>query len=360
MRRLTLLARLAFFSLVLCGVGSVARADDPFTVKGIGVDASASSATEAQTIAINSGRGRAWTTLYRRLTKAQDWPRQPALDDAALQRIIRNYLPANERRSTTRYVASMTYVFNADAVRRIIRHDNIAYTDMQAKPILVVPMAPDYQPHAAWTAAWSNPHYAQGAVSLVLPADDAVNAAALGALKFATASWQDVEPVASRLHATEAWLVLAQTANGQLTVKLRRLGPGSSPTIPDITVPVPAKTPAAKAYASAGDAAANAIVDAWKGRSSIDFGKHSKLLAEVRIESLGAWSAMLQRLATVPTVTEVGIVAMNTGEARIAISYAGTPDQLTQLMAQAGFELSNAGGTWWLAAQHANADADSK
>ena len=358
MRRLTVLA---FFALAFSTLVPAARAaDDPFTVSGIAVDASASSATEAQTIAINSGRARAWATLYRRLTKAQDWPRQPALDETTLQRLIRNYLPKNERRSTTRYVASMTYVFNADAVRRIFRQDNIAYADTQAKPILIVPMSPEYQQRSGWTSVWANPHYTGGAVPLVLPAGDAVDASALGALKFSAAAWQDVEPVASRAHAAEAWLVQAQTANGEITVKLRRLGPGASPTLPDVVVPIPPGTPPAKVYASAADATANAIIDAWKGRAAVDYGKRSKLVAEVRIDSLGTWSAILQKLGTIPTISDVGVVAMNTGEARIAVSYVGTSDQLSLSLTQAGLALSNDDGTWWLAMQTANADTSSQ
>jgi hypothetical protein len=349
MQRLTVLA---FLALAFLAVAPAARAaDDPFTVTGVAVDASAASAIEAQTIAINGGRAKAWATLYRRLTKAQDWPHQPQLDDVTIERLIRNYLPVNERRSTTRYVANMTYVFNADAVRRIFRQYNIAYADAQAKPILIVPMAPGYQAHSAWASAWANPHYSQGAVPLLLPLSDTLDMSALGALKFPVSTWQDVEPVASRVHADEAWLVLVQPANGQVVVKLRRLGSGSSPTIPDVTVPVPPKTPPAKVYAMAAEAGANAVIDAWKARAAIDFGKRSKLIAEVRIDSFAAWSAMLQKLATVSTVSDVGVVAMNTGEARIAISYVGTPDQLSDLVKQAGLELSNDDGTWWLAAQ---------
>jgi hypothetical protein len=332
-------------------------AEDPFTVTGITVDASASSAVEAQTIAINSGRARAWTALWHRLTKAQDWAKQPPLDDVTIQRLIRSYLPVNERRSTTRYVASMTYVFNPDAVRRIFRQYNIAYADAQARPILIVPMAPTYQPHAAWTAVWANPHYASGAVPVVLPVGDAIDTAALGAVKFATSTWQDVEPAASRVHADEVWLLWLQPASGQLVIKLKRLAAGNSPPVPDVVVPVPPKTPPAKALASAADAVDNALIDAWKARAAIDFGKRSKLVAEVHIESLAAWSALLQKLGAVSTVSDVGVVAMNTGEARIVISYVGTADQLSGLVHQAGLDLTDDDGTWWLGPQSPDSPA---
>jgi hypothetical protein len=349
--------RLIFIVLLVLGlqVAYAAPAQDPFTVSGIRVDATAASATEAETIAINAGRARAWTALYRRLTKQQDWPRQPQLDDLTLERIVRNYIPANERRSTTRYVASMTYEFNADAVRRILQRNDVAFSDAQARPILVIPMAPGFQPGSAWTAAWADAHLAAGAVPLVLPQGDVSE---LDSLDIATSGWQDVQAAASRVHAQEAYLAELDAGSSPLTVKLKRLGPGSSPAIPDVVVPVPPLTPPAKAYASAADAAANAIIDASKARSAIDFGKHSKVVADVRIDSLSAWSTLQQKLAAIPSVTDVFIIAMNIGEARIAISYVGTQDQFSDQLAQAGLELSSRNGTWTLSTQTASASAD--
>jgi hypothetical protein len=330
-------------------------AQDPFTVSGIQVDATAASATQAETIAINSGRAKAWTALYRHLTKQEDWPRQPALDEVTLQRIVRNYLPMNARRSTTRYVASMTYVFNADAVRRILQRNDIVYTDVQAHPIVVIPLAPGYQAHSPWTAAWSDPHYASGPVPLLLPQGDT---SALGGLNFATAGVKDVQPFTSRAHAQEAYLAELQPANGAMTIKLKRLGPGPSPSIPDVSVPVPPRTPPAKAYASAADATASAIIDAWKGRSAVDFTKRSRLVADIRFDSLSQWSAFQQKLATTPGVTDVFVVAMNIGEARLAISYMGTQDQLSEQLAQAGIDLSSQDGAWTLSTQTASSETD--
>ena len=56
------------------------HAEDLYTVSGVHVDASASSSAEALNLAIAQGRPKAWQILYRRLTRQQDWTRQPALD----------------------------------------------------------------------------------------------------------------------------------------------------------------------------------------------------------------------------------------------------------------------------------------
>jgi hypothetical protein len=46
---------------------------------------------------------------------------------------------------------------------------------------------------------------------------------------------------------------------------------------------------------------------------------------------------------------------MDIGEARIAISYAGTTDQLNEQLSHAGLALSNDNGQWWLSRSEAGA-----
>src|SRR6201999_1087508 len=105
-------------------------------VPHVHVDASGASSTEALNAAIAQGRSRAFQIVYRRLTRQADWTKQPALDAAGLLRISRGYNIANERRSTTRYVADVTYMFNPEAVARLLRSAGIAFTQGTAKRIL--------------------------------------------------------------------------------------------------------------------------------------------------------------------------------------------------------------------------------
>jgi Uncharacterized protein conserved in bacteria (DUF2066) len=341
------------FACLLTLAGARA-ADDPFSVSGIAVDASAASASVAQNEAINGGRARAWTTLYRRLTKSQDWSKQPVIDDLTLQRMIRSYMPSNERRSTTRYVANMTYVFNPDAVRRLLRAQNIAYVDIETKPVLVVAMAPGYSPRSPWAAQWANPKFAGGAVPLLPPVGDALDQQSLGALNFATAQWQDVEPAASRVHATEAFLVQAAAAKAGITVALRRLGPSASQPIPNVVVPIRPGEQPIQVYGAVADATAAAIIEVWKSHAAVDFNKRFKLTADVHIASLSDWGALMQKLSAIPIVTDVNVIAMNTGEARLAITYVGTAEQLETLAQQSSLDLSNSASGWELAIQASN------
>jgi hypothetical protein len=137
-------------------------------------------------------------------------------------------------------------------------------------------------------------------------------------------------------------------ANGQIVVKMRRLGIGTSPPVPDVTVPGAAPG----AYGAAADAAAAAIANYWKSRTAIDFGKRFRLPAEVHISSLQQWGELLAKVGTVSNITDVTVNAMDIGMAKVTITYVGTADQLRDSLAQAKVDLlPRTGGGWTLAAQ---------
>jgi hypothetical protein len=346
MPRLSLALPIVLALAALCLAVPAEAADPMYTVSNVHVAAAAASAGEAQSIAFTQGRPRAWQTLYRRLTRQQDWAKQPQLDDTALQRIVRNFSVKNERRSTTRYEADISYDFNPAAVAKILKQANVAFAQGAAKRILLIPMNPTFSKTSAWTHAFTAPRFADAVVPFALPIGDALDAEALGNLTIDRASWMDIEPIAQRAHTNEAVLVLAAPNNGKLTLTLKRVGAGEAPT--SSTVDVPYVQGVVTTYPSAADAALSAIADLWKQKSAVDFSQKGKLIADVRISSLSQWANVQAALASVPNVESVSIVAMNIGEARVQLGYLGTPDQLKDALGQASLLLDQIGGTYVL------------
>lgn len=320
--------------------------ESPFTVSGIHVDASGASSTEAMNAAIAQGRAKAFQVIFRRLTRQQDWPRQPALDTAALTRLSRGFNVSNERRSTTRYVAEVSYIFNPDAVARLLRAGNIAYTtQVNVRRILLVAMAPGVT-HGLWAAALSSPALQGGQVPYTLagPEDDVT----LGPLNFDSASWANVAAAAGRIHASEAALVQVVYINNKLTVNIRRLSQNQPSTKTQVDVPLVSTVP--NSYPIAAQAAVSAIEDLWKARSAIDYGQRGRLTADFKIASLAQWGQVQTQLAGIGNVTGVQLVAMTSSYARLQLAYVGTADQLRETLGGAGLGLSNRGGQWMLTA----------
>ena len=335
---------LCFFAAALFLAAPASAQESLYTVSGVHVDAGAASTTEAFNAAIAQGRGRAFQILYRRLTRQADWARQPALDAATLGRLGRGFTVANERRSTTRYVADVTYIFNPDAVARTLRAAQIAYSQAPVRRILVIPMSPGVS-HGPWAAALQAPAFRDSLVPFTIMA--AEDDAALAALNFDTATWNDVSAVAVKNRVSEVGLVQASYANGKMTVNIRRLGAGEQPA--KTSVDVPMLQTVGTTYPAAAQAAVRAMEDLWKTRSAIDFSQRGRLSADVRIAGLEQWGEIQTALGGISNVTGVTVTAMNINYARINLAYMGGVEQLREAVAGAGLTLTNRGGQWMLA-----------
>jgi hypothetical protein len=333
-----------FAALLLCASPVLAQDNSLYSVSNVHVDATGASSTEALNTAIAQGRGKAFQIVYRRLTRQADWVKQPALDAAGLLRISRGYNIANERRSTTRYVADVTYMFNPEGVARLLRSSQIAFSQVQARRILVIPMSPNVS-HGPWSQALMSPAFRDGQVPFtVLPAEDD---AALAGLNFDTAGWGDVAAVAAKNRVSEVGLAQAIYANGKMTVNIRRLGVNEQPV--KASVEVPMLQTVGTTYPAAAQAAVRTIEDMWKTRSVIDFSQRGKLTADIRIASLAQWGEIQTALGQVSNVTGVTVMAMNVNYARINLGYQGGLDQLREAVGGAGLALTNRGGQWTLA-----------
>ena len=333
-----------FAAALLFALPAAAQDNSLYTVSGVHVDATGASSTEALNAAIAQGRGKAFQIVYRRLTRQADWAKQPALDAAALLRISRGYNISNERRSTTRYVADVTYMFNPETVARTLRAAQIAFSQAAAKRILVIPMSPGVS-HGPWAQALMAPAFRDSQVPFTVSA--AEDDGALAALNFDAATWNDVAAVAAKNRVTEVGLVQALYANGKMTVNIRRLGLGEQPVKTSLEVPV--LQTVGTTYPAAAQAAVRTMEDLWKTRSAIDFSQRGRITADVRISSLAQWGEIQTNLSAMGNVTGVTVTAMNMNIARITLGYQGGIDQLRDAMGGAGLSLTNRGGQWVLA-----------
>jgi hypothetical protein len=323
-----------------------------FTVAHVHVDASGYSASVAQSVAFAQGRPKAWDTMFRRMVRQQDWAKEPKLSDIDLQRLVRSFTVANERRSTTRYTADITYFFNPAAVARVLKTANIAFAQSSAHRFLLLPMMPQFARGSPWTNAFVAPRFADAIVPFTLPIGDALDASALAHLDFNTATWLDIADVAERVHATEAVLALMTIDANQrkLQITIKRIGIGEAPMQTTITVPY-YQTPYST-FPSAADATTAAIAEMWKQRTAVDYSQKGTIGVDVRAASLEQWSSIQAQLGTVANITSVRVDAMDIGEARITIGYLGSLDQLREGLAQASLQIVNASpdnsGEWTL------------
>ena len=113
----------------------------------------------------------------------------PKLDAADIRRLMRGYTVTHEKRSTTRYVADVTYTFSPEAVARVMMGISSSYRlAAPGRRILLIPMAPKYSPESGWTSAFAAPRFQGAAVPFAVPTGNAPDIVALNRLNFDTAT----------------------------------------------------------------------------------------------------------------------------------------------------------------------------
>ena len=322
MKRLSILALL--YLAIFPAQGHAADAA-LYAVAGIEVDATAGSATAARDIALANGRPVAWERLYRRITPPTEWDLQPAADGALLERLILSMQIADERRSTTRYLAEVTYNFNPIQVQQLLRVNGIRFAEAQARPVLVVPIVNGvYDPQSEWARSWAQPSIAQGLVPVILPFGDAADQPVLGQAGLATISWDALQPLAQRYDVEEIVIARAtpdgNAAQLNIVTEQGRL--------------VETVAYAGSNFATTADSAAQLLAQDWKETAAVDYSRRSQIIADVTFNAPQDWAAIRQRLAGVHTVAGVNVLGISINEARVALSYFGQADQLRSAMAQ--------------------------
>ena len=321
---------------------------DLYTVTNIRIDATAESAQTARDAAMAQGRPQAWTSVYRRLTPQAMWGRQPRLSDAQLFRLIRSFEVAGERRSTTRYLADVTFHFNPVAVRQLLRQSGISFTETRSRPALVIPVVGDerFDPMSAWSAAWRDDSHRQGLVPMMLPDADAENEDVLSRPDLAQADWAALAPLTER-YAPSVVVVAIASADGR--------------SVRSIEISPTGRTPSSFAFAqpnfpALADAVTDKVAESWKSRSSVDYATRARLVADVQFNSLEEWSRIRAQLGAVRAISDFEVVGLARNEAEIDLAYFGRVEQLRDALAQQNLSLVNSPAGFTLQLGGATAD----
>lgn len=336
-----------------------AMAKDLWSVPDVAVDGTGASPSAAKEAALAKGRQRAWTDIFRRLTPVAEWSKQPPLTDEALEPLVRSFDIANERHSSTRYLASVTYLFNAASVRDVLRKAGVQYSESVSKPVLVVALTGTaWQPESFWGTAWSAQSRRARLVPVTVPIGDAADITSLAAVS-QMSDWAMVKPLADRYGAGSVLVAsINRTATG-FQVATTHIRPDS-------------RVPRAQAIARQGteddptlamrasSAVADTLQEEWKRTTSVDFSTQSSVTVRVPFRSLQEWVAVRRTLEATRAIQRAAVEEMTVGGARVRLDYVGRVDQLQTSLAQSNVVLSaDSQGQWTITRNAASPAAPS-
>jgi hypothetical protein len=335
--------------LVFGVVGAAwAQTADLWTVTNVAVDATGASPSAAKDAAISKGRQKAWTEVFRRITPSAQWQAQPPLTDQQLEGMVKSFDIANEKHSSTRYLATVTYVFNASAVRTALRSSGTQFSESKAKPVLVVALSGSaWAPESAWGKAWAAQSQRGRLVPVTVPRGDDQDRAALATISTA-ADWAVVKPLADRYGASSVLVATAGKSGGGIAVNLAHIKPDGRTPRSGSYAPQGGEDELALASRAAGTIA-DSLQEEWKRSTSVDYGTQASLTASVAFNSLAEWVATRRGIQGTKLVQVLAVEELNMRGARVRLDYVGKVDQLQTALSQTNLYLSSdAQGNWTL------------
>jgi len=337
-----------------------AQAPGVFEVKGVAVDVTAETAAQARERALAEGEGVAFRRLLERLTLRADHPRLPKPNPREISLYIKDFSVADEKTSAVRYLARLSYRFQAGPIRRLLTDSDLPFAETPSKPVLVLPV---YQAAGAlllwddpnpWREAWKAVPPLDGLVPLALPLGDLADIAAIVAEQAVKGNARLLNAVAARYGAGDAIV-----AHGTLGISARLGRPELEVFVTRYGTALQEQT-IVESFSSAegegidgllGRAAvelARQVEDNWKKDNLLEFETSAVAAAKVPIQRLQDWLEVRKRLSGIAVVDRVDMILISLDEVRINIHYFGAAEQLVLALEQADLVMSAGGGEWVL------------
>lgn len=350
-RRFSGVLTTAFAALTLAiftaGGAAAQGASDIFTVRDVAVDETASTAAEARQQALAVGQRRAFRRLMDRLVPEDQKPLVPTVDPNFLQYYVLDFSVNNERTSAVRYLADLTFRFNPQEVRNLLRQNGVAFSETRSKPVVVLPVYSDTVTEPTlwleanpWRDVWAQRPGDDGLVPMVVPLGDVGDIATIDAQGALAGDAEALRTIAANYGAEDV-LVTAATLSGNpddgsgvLEVVTRRYQDGSATiTRRDKLIQVTGE-PIDGFLMRAAERVDSAVQEHWKQQYLLQFGNQRSILVFVPLGGLDDWLTVRRRLQGIAAIQETTLDTLSRREAQLEISFVGDEQRLTRALAQ--------------------------
>jgi len=351
---LLLLAAIAFAWPAAAQRPTAAATAEVYTVSGVQATATADSATAARDKAVAEGHVAAFRRLVERLAMRADAERAPRLDADAVAGLLRSFEVQEEKRSNVTYTATLRFLFNPEAVRRVLANAGVGFADVRSRPLLVVPIWRDgdrtllWDDDNAWLGAWSAVGGGDGLLPIYVPLGDFADISDLTVEQALAPDEAKLQAIAARYGAAGAIVMNASMRGGALQVATARYGgPALETTLVNSFAAKPDEAPDALMQRAALAIRAD-LEEAWKRDNRLQDGQEAAITVAVPIAGFEDWMRVRRTLTGITVVRAVDLVSMTRGAATLNLRYAGDEERLRQALSRAGLTLEQGPAGWML------------
>ncbi len=366
-----MIARIILLAFALISAPlTLAAAGELFSARGISVDRTANTASEARELAIVEAQRRAFYALLRKLTPQTYHPELPQLDDEAIAPMVVGVQVKNEKTSPTRYLADFTVDFKKEMVLPILAARDIPYSESVSKPILVLPVFENkgvknlWDEPNPWRDAWieifdakqgpegSEKRRDDWAQAPVLPV--IVPAGTLEDIKMISVDdaiylrEEAIDEIAKTYNAGSVLVTYAslQTQNGirRLDISYQRNDAFSTAIVETFTG---GDTDREIFRAAIFDLFTN-LQESWKDQNILNRDIQNKLAVSTSISGLRDWIEIKKKAESIPAIQKLDVKELSVDKVFWEISFLGNLSQLRTALGQRNLILEDDQGYWTL------------
>jgi hypothetical protein len=126
-----------------------------FTVTGVRVDVTESSASTARTMAMDEAYSQSFHTVMQRIALPDQYDRVPNLPPDQLETLVSEVVVVTEKSSPQRYLATLNISFNPDLVNNFLNDIQVEHISRPAPRLLLLPLV--NRPPQLWLWERTNP-----------------------------------------------------------------------------------------------------------------------------------------------------------------------------------------------------------
>jgi len=342
-----------------------------YRVADVAVDVTAATAAKARDQALIQAQHQAFDQLMTRLNVTKTVPASD--DDVAL--MVHAFEVQKEQAVAQRYISTVTVSFKPEAVQQFLNKKGVAYSAVQAQPVIVLPVLRTkarsvlWEDETPWRSVWEEQAHKATLVPMSVPSGDLDDIAKIGADEAVSGSPERIQAIMQKYGAGGVVVAVLQTdaLNGSAPVQgaIKALVYASDGRVRD-TVDLDMAPSAgtkeldAELKESIGHVIhtieanwrkeGGAVAPVTSGNAGTAAGAGlTALPMDVPVPTLAAWSQIRNKLNHVPSVSSTSVVTMTRGLVHIEVQFRGDLTSLQGALQEQGLHLTQTpSGSWVL------------
>jgi hypothetical protein len=328
-----------------------AQADPLYTVSGVEVDVTDTSASSAKLKAISEAQVKAFAVLLERLGGSDATARLQGLGPADIGRMMDSLSIEEERTGPGRYIGRLTIRFLPEKVRAAMAEADVAFTEDRAPAVVVVPVwlgpdGPEAWTNNPWRAGWLALDAHDSLVPLIIPLGDLTDSQTLPAQRALDGDRDALEAMRQRYSADAIILAVAAPLDNT-TIRATLIGETASGSVDFDRTYTAADGGVAAAAGQAAQEFHTAMLADWRNsRPTVRPIAVQSIRVAVPVASLEQWNDLRARLVDTPGVAGVDLSSLSAQGAIVRLNYSVSFPDLQAELADRRLDLALRGETW--------------